>query len=88
MEPLSLLRNARSGATDLFRGLGDILLGLLAKVRAQVQQPGAARPPTVNEGDYFDYFFPLSSRIVYTSSIRARRLSGGRSLGWMVCFPV
>jgi hypothetical protein len=66
-------------------GAGEILLGLLAKVRAHVQQPGATRPPVVTRTIYF---FLLSSRILNTSSIRARRLSGGRSLGWMVCFPV
>jgi hypothetical protein len=32
------------------------------------------------------YFFLVSARIANTSSISARRLSGGRSLGWMVCF--
>src|SRR3712207_3095858 len=33
-----------------------------------------------------NYFHLLFSRIAKTSSIKARRLSGGRSLGWMVCF--
>lgn len=40
------------------------------------------------EGSHGDYSFLVSSRIPNTSSIRAWRLSGGRSLGWVVCFSL
>ncbi len=44
-------------------------------------EPPASMPPV-------SYLFSACPRMANTSSISARRLSGGRSLGWMVCFSL